>query len=134
MTESEVRIHQQKAENKHERSFPLISLLQLITFFIALLVCIDGKKLLVYFSDNQYNLVSFYFSIFAVALIGFLVGFTIGLGHIRRGHSILVCGASGALIGVLFMAIFVAPASIYQSIAAPILPFFTTIVARFRTP
>jgi len=121
-----------KTGNQHERSFPLISLIQLFTFFIALLVCIDSSKLNAQLGNLQNELASFLFAVALAGLLGLLIGASIGLGRVRYWRSMFFCGAIGSVVGVLLLAIYAAPAEPAQAISAALLPLLTTLILRAR--
>jgi len=123
----------QTVGNQQERSFPLTSLIQLFTFYIALLVCLDSSKLKVRFTYLQIDSMDLWATVLLAGLFGSLIGASVGLGQIRKWRGMLFCGANGSIIGVLILAIYAAPAKPAQAISAALLPLLTTLVLRVRT-
>jgi len=119
---------------RREASYPLISIVQLVTFCISLVVCLDGPKLSEHFSKVKYNPESVLPPILLSLLFGFLVGATIGLGQIRNWQGMFLCSATGTLVSALIILIYVAPAKPAQAVAAALLPLLTTVAVRIRTP
>lgn len=121
--------------NQQEQSYPLVSIVQLVTFCVALVTCIDFKKFATVLAGLRHdNLLEVVAAIVAVGLAGFVLGSTVGLGQIRKWRGLLLCGATGASVSMLVLATFTAPASPTQALAASLLPLITTLILRARTP
>ena len=120
---------------QREQSYPLVSVVQLVTFCVALMVCVDFQKftrvLAGLRTDNFWEVVG---AVMAAGLAGFLLGAAIGLGQIRKWRGLLLCGAAGAAVSMLILATFAAPAKPTQGLAASLLPLITTLMLRARTP
>lgn len=118
-----------------EQSFPLISIFQLFTFSVALVICVDFKACAKLLNETLSTSPESVFGVIAVAKsLGFAIGVMIGLGQIRKWQSMMLCGTVGAIVGVIIVAIYSAPAEPAKAIAATVLPLATTIMLRFRTP
>lgn len=119
---------------RQEQSFPLIAMMQLGTFCVALVTCIDFKELarLMKRVPNT-ELLTVIAPFVAAGLLGFVIGGAIGLGQIRKGRSFIVCGAAGGLVSLVILGTLAAPAPPTQAIAACLLPLVSTLVLRFRT-
>lgn len=119
---------------RREQSFPLLSIVQLVTYCVALVSCINFKKL-----GKQIDTVPSVDAAWMVAmpvaavLLGFLLGASIGLGQIRKWRGFFLCGMVGAMIGLLILATFAAPAEPLQACFACMLPLVSTLVLRYRT-
>ena len=118
--------------NQREQSFPLISLIQLFTFFVALLVCIDASQLWERFTNMEIDATSLSISVVLAGMFGSLIGTSIGLSQIRNWRSMFFCGVIGSVFGIIILAIYAAPARPNQAIAAALLPLFTTLIIRVR--
>ncbi len=120
---------------RHEQSYPLISIVQLVTYCVALVTCVDFKKL----SDvlksvqtaDQLNVVLL---VLVAGILGFAIGAAIGLGQLRKWRSMFLCGTTGAMVTMLIVATYAAPARPAQAFAACLLPLVTTLFLRSRTP
>ena len=120
---------------EHRQAFPLISIVQLSTFCVALVTCIDSRtlsQLLDRVPLTEWPIVVA--PIVGAGLIGLLIGSVIGLGQIRRWQSVVLCGATGGIVSVLLLAALAAPAKPAQAIAAVLLPLVSTIILRHRSP
>lgn len=117
-----------------QRSFPLVALLQLATFWAALAACIDGKAL-----TTQMNrapdqpVVAAVAGVFA-ALAGVVLGFAVGLGQLRMWRSAATGAAVGMVYGLVVMAVYVAPAPLERAAAAAAMLVLTTIAFRVGSP
>jgi hypothetical protein len=118
---------------RREHSFPLISMIQLVTLTIALVTCIDGPELLRLLGSLQGSGHYVVAAVMAAGFFGLLIGAAIGLGQIRQWRSMLFCGAVGFVTGILILAIYAAPAKPAQAITAALLPLVTTIAMRIRS-
>jgi hypothetical protein len=124
-----------RAPVQQDQSYPLISIVQLVTFCVALMTCIDFKSFVAALtSPGRIGLLEVIGAITAVSAIGIVIGAAIGLGQLRRGRSMLLCGIAGATVSLLILATFAAPAPPAQALAASLLPLVTTIILRSRTP
>ena len=120
---------------QQDHSYPLISIVQLVTFCVALMTCIDFKSLAdAIASPSRLGLLEVMGAITAASTIGFVIGAAIGLGQVRKWRSMLLCGIAGATVSMLILATFAAPGRPAQALAASLLPLVTTIILRFRTP
>lgn len=120
---------------RQEQSFPLSSFFQLITFFVALVVCIDSGDLSDVLSEARRGDVADFLKLALLSgLVGLAIGASIGLGHIRKWRGMLLCGLSGTTVGILMFAVYLAPAQPAQAFSASLVPLVTTILIRFRTP
>ena len=119
---------------EHRRAFPLISIVQLSTFCVATVTCVDFKALaraIERVPTTQWYVVVA--PIVATAIVGLLTGGMIGLGQIRKWQGFVLCATTGATVSVLLLAAFAAPAPPAQGIAAVLLPLVSTIIVRHRT-
>jgi hypothetical protein len=114
-----------------ERSFPLIAVFHLATFWAAMLACIDGAalgKILRGRWEWGWDAAIVVAALFAAMFFGAAVG----LGQVRMWRS----AALGAFIGVLYgptmLAVYLAPAPITRGLAAAGLLTLTTLVFRIR--
>jgi hypothetical protein len=116
-----------------ERSFPLIALVQLATFWATIVACIDGEALGKALDDAaRWPALAGGLLGLAVA-VGAAIGFAVGLGQLRMWRSAWAGAGVGALYGVAILAVYVAPAPIPQAIAAAGVLLMTTIVFRIRS-
>lgn len=113
-----------------ERSFPLVSLLQLGAVMGAVAVCIDGKKLWELFLRLGDELSTALILILAAALSAGTIGLVIGLGQRRRWRSAFLGAAVGALVGLLILAIFAAPAPIERLCGGIAMVIVSTVALR----
>lgn len=118
---------------ENERSYPLVSIFQLFTSCIALAVCINGIELQRTVFRLQDQWLDVVFAILLAGAMGLLVGVLFGLGQLRRWRSALFCGIVGMAVGIFVLATCVAPARIPQASAACLLPLITIILLRFRS-
>ncbi len=118
---------------ENERSYPLVSIVQLFTSCVALAAYINGIELqrTVFRLQNQWFDVVF--AILLASAVGLLVGVLFGLGQLRRWRSALFCGIVGMAVGIFMLATCVAPARIPQASAACLLPLICVILLRFRS-
>ena len=114
----------------HEQSFPLVSMVQLVTLCVAMVMCIDGAQFRKHASRAQTVEVAIVVSV--AGGLGASVGAAIGLGQIRKWRGMFICGATGFLMGILMAATFTAPARPAQATAACLLPLVTTVILRVR--
>lgn len=119
--------------HRREHSFPLISMIQLVTLTIALVTCIEGPELLRLLGSLQGSGNYVVTAVVAAGFFGLLIGAAIGLGQIRQWRSMLFCGAVGFVAGILILAIYAAPAKPAQAITAALLPLVTTVAMRIRS-
>ena len=99
------------------------------------MACTDFEKLFDVLQNSRTNNLSEDIRLVLATITGgFGIGSIIGLGHIRKWRSLLICGATGTIVGVLIAATIAAPAKPNQVIAAGLLPLLTTLIVRFRTP
>ena len=118
-----------------ERSFPLIALFQLATFWATIVACIDGKAL----ADAVDHMWEWPGSIIAAQLIvlavtlGAAVGFAVGMGQLRMWRNAVAGAGVGILYGLAILAVYVAPAPIEQAVAAAGVLLATTIAFRIRS-
>ncbi len=120
---------------QHEQSYPLISIVQLVTFCVALVTCVNFKKLRNVLDDvRSANLFNWVLLVLVACILGFAIGSAIGLGQIRKWRSMFLCGATGAIVTMLIVATYAAPARPAQAFAACLLPLVTTLFLRSRTP
>ena len=122
-----------QSPRQHERSFPLISMIQLATLTIALVTCIDGPELL-----RLMDLAPNYWGemitlVLGAGFFGLLIGGSIGLGQMQKWRSMFFCGAVGMIAGLLILATYAAPAEPAQAFTAAALPLITTIALRIRS-
>jgi hypothetical protein len=114
-----------------ERSFPLIAVFHLATFWAAMLACIDGTALGKRLRE-PWELDWRVAIVVGVLLAAVLFGAAVGLGQVRMWRS----AALGAFIGVLYgptmLVVYVAPAPISRGIAAAALLTVTTLALRIR--
>jgi hypothetical protein len=117
-----------------ERSFPLVALLQLATFWAALTACIDGAKLrdMVARLPQQESVV--WALVAGVFLVGSVIGFFVGLGQVRVWRSAATGVVVGSLCGGGILAVYVAPAPVGRAFAAAAMLLLTTMAFRLRTP
>lgn len=121
--------------NQSEQSFPLTSIVQLFTYCVALVTCVDFKTCAKRLNDALSSSPENVFAALAGAtMVGFVIGAMIGLGQIRKWQSMFLSGTVGTIVGALLLATYTAPARPAQAIAASILPLASTILLRFRTP
>lgn len=119
---------------RSEQSFPLISFVQLSTYCVALVTCIDFKKLRGQIDTLPNVDLSQVLALpVASTVLGFLIGASVGLGQIRKWRSFLLCGTVGAVVGPLILSAFAAPAEPLQACFACALPLLSTLILRFRT-
>lgn len=119
---------------RREQSFPLIVFVQLITFSVALVTCIDFKALSGPMrTASRLGWPELLVLIFSFMLLGLLIGASVGLGQIRKWRSLVLCGATGVVIALLMLAAFAAPAQPLQACFACLLPLLSTFVVRVRT-
>lgn len=116
-----------------ERSFPLIALFQLATFWATIVACIDGEALGKALDDApRWPAIAAWLTSLAV-VVGASLGFVVGLGQLRMWRSAWAGAGVGALYGVAILAVYVAPASIEQAVAAAGVLMATTIAFRIRS-
>jgi hypothetical protein len=116
-----------------ERSFPLIALFQLATYWATIVACIDGAALGKELDAAQrWPAVAVGLTALAV-LVGAALGFVVGLGQLRMWRSAWIGAGVGALYGVAILAVYVAPAPILQAAAAAGVLMATTIAFRVRS-
>jgi len=122
-----------RAALEQEQSFPLTSIFQLMTFCSALVVCIDYGELSEFALRRlSKGLGEFYGPFLASGLVGLLIGVLLGLGQIHKWRGVLLCGTSGAMVGMLILAIYIAPARPAQAFTASLVPLVTTVLIRCR--
>jgi hypothetical protein len=116
-----------------ERSFPLIALMQLATFWATIVACVDGKELAKAVDQiAERPAVAAQLILLAVTL-GAGVGFAVGLGQLRMWRNAVAGAGVGILYGIAILAVYVAPASIQQAAAAAGVLLATTIAFRIRS-
>lgn len=120
----------EKRGKQHERSFSLIVLIQLFSFCIALVVCIDGKKLSQQWQQANLEITTLAWAAIVIWVLGIASGLWIGLGQIRYHRSILICSIAGIILWLFVLACYVAPAKPAAACAAIALPFLTTLAIR----
>lgn len=123
----------EKRSKQHERSFSLIVLIQLFSFCIALVVCIDGKKLKQGWMQANFEVSTLVWGVLILCLLGLCSGLWVGLGQIRYFRSVLICSITGTLLWMFVLAIYIAPANPMAACAAIALPLLTTLAIRART-
>jgi hypothetical protein len=115
-----------------ERSFPLIALVQLATFWATIVACIDGEALGKALDEApRWPAIAAWLTSLAIA-VGAALGFVIGLGQLRMWRSAWAGAGVGALYGLAILAVYVAPAPIEQAVAAAGVLMITTIAFRIR--
>jgi hypothetical protein len=114
-----------------ERSFPLIAVFYLATFWAATATCIDGAALARQLRQPwELNWTA---AIIAGALsIAVLFGAAVGLGQLRMWRSAALGAVMGALFGLTMLAVYAAPAPIGRGISAAVVLTVTTLALRFR--
>ena len=116
-----------------ERAFPLLALIQLVTFWAALAACVDGPRLFELALDGL-NTPWLSLSVAAGAILtGTLLGALVGVGQLRYGRGILVGSLIGALYGGTLAAIYAAPAHLYRWVFAAAVLLLSTIAFRIRS-
>lgn len=131
--QAESKPTRQREAVQHEQSFPLISVVQMVTYCVALMTCADFRRLsssLGRISPQQPWQVIF--PVLGALSVGLLIGVLVGLGQIGKWRGTLLCGGAGALVGLLILAVYVAPAPPAQAVAACLLPLVSTIILRAR--
>jgi hypothetical protein len=131
--DDESRWDSEPATVLQERSFPLIALVQLATYWATIVACIEGQALSKALDDAaRWPAVAVGLTSLAV-LVGSALGFVIGLGQLRMWRSAWAGAGVGALYGLAILAVYVAPASILQAVAAAGVLLITTIAFRIRS-
>jgi hypothetical protein len=116
-----------------ERSFPLIALVQLATFWATIVACVDGKEL-AKAVDQMWERPAVAAQLILLAVtLGAGVGFAVGLGQLRMWRNAVAGASVGILYGIAILAVYVAPASIQQAAAAAAVLLATTIAFRIRS-
>jgi hypothetical protein len=114
-----------------ERSFPLVAVFHLATFWAAMAACVDGAALFKTLNqpwqwDGPAQVAA------AVLLAIVLFGAAVGLGQLRMWRSAAAGALFGALYGPTMLAVYVAPASIGRGLAAAGLLIVTTLAFRLH--
>jgi hypothetical protein len=116
-----------------ERRFPLVALLQLATFWAVIVACVDGAALSAAV-DSIPRRPWLAAALLAVALVvGGGLGFVVGLGQLRMWRNAVAGAGVGMLYGIAVLAVYVAPASLAQCLAAAAVLLATTLVLRIRS-
>lgn len=115
-----------------ERSYPLVALLQLATFWAALAACIDGARLRLLVDQLPQQDAVVWGLVAGVFLVGGTLGFLVGLGQVRMWRSAAMGFVVGALCGGAILAVYVAPAPVHRAFAASAMLVGTTIAFRWR--
>ncbi len=119
---------------RREQSFPLIAVVQLVTFSVALVSCINFEALRRQMDrvvlDDLVGVLTPYV---LTSLMGFIIGAAVGLGQVRKWRGFFLGGPVGAVVGLLIVFAFASPAPPLQACFACSLPLLSTIILRFRT-
>jgi hypothetical protein len=115
-----------------ERSYPLVALLQLATFWAALAACVDGAKLRSMLDLASQNMTMAAAAIIAAFVLGGLLGSFVGMGQLRMWRSAVAGFAAGGLCGGAILAVYAAPAPPARALGAAATLVLTTIAFRCR--
>jgi hypothetical protein len=115
----------------HDKSYPLASVIQLTTLAAATLACLDANQLL----DELNRMVDHFPGAAMAAIAGCvcivgLLGVLVGVGQRRRWRSAVVGSVVGALCGLLMLAVYAAPAPLFQGLGAAAMLLLTSIALR----
>jgi hypothetical protein len=120
------------AAGSGDRTFPLVALMQLATFWAALAACVDGaelRSLVGQFPGNYW----LGLTMIAVAIVGGgVIGLVIGLGQLRPMRNAIAGVAVGSACGAALLAAYAAPAPPVRGLAAAAMLLATTIALRVR--
>jgi hypothetical protein len=114
------------------RSFPLVVLFQLATCSAALLACIDGPALGRAIDSPSAVEPFIVAAVVGVVIAGGLIGALTGLGQIQKWRSTVLGFFVGALLGLLILCVYAAPASVGRMAAAAAVILLSTIAVRLR--
>jgi hypothetical protein len=120
------------AAGSGDRTFPLVALLQLATFWAALAACVDGaqlRSLAGQFPDRWWLGLSM---IAAAVAAGAGIGLVLGLGQLRPVRNAIAGMAVGSACGAALLAAYAAPAPPDRGMAAAAMLLATTIALRVR--
>jgi hypothetical protein len=112
-----------------DRAYPLIALVNLVTAFVALVVCVDGPGLLKEAAQPNGEWPRMLITA-GVAGTGALFGAIIGLRHIYLWRSMIICGAAGIVVGLITVAACLSPPPLAPAVVAVLLPATATGIFR----
>jgi len=117
-------------ERDSERSYPMIALVNLLTAFVALAVCVNGPGL-IEAAARLRTAGSLLEAVVGMAGVGALFGAMMGLGHVSLWRSALTCSVAGIVVGLMTLAVCVSPPPIAPAVVGMFLPAVTVGIFRY---